>query len=75
MPLFIDTVSKININRSLIINPSKDILYKHLTNGRQIVHRTNTAIPHKYNTNTNFYNMTTEQKRKYLLLKYVRQYT
>ena len=75
MPLLVDVVSKISIKKSLLINPDREVLYKNLTNGRQILSQTNAMPLKKYHANIELNNMTTEQKRKYLLLKYIRQYT
>ena len=74
MPLLVDVVSKISVKKSLLINPDREVLYRNLANDRQILSQTN-AMPLKYHANIKLNNMTTEQKRKYLLLKYIRQYT
>ena len=75
MPLLIDAVSKISNNSTITIKPNKDILYKYLSNGNCIVQQSRIILPQNHHINTRCDNMTTEQKRKYMLLKYIRQYT
>ena len=82
MPLLIDSVSKIRINNSLIVCPNRELLYRELSGRKAIMLKKSEPIASKkYYINKIIHNdikwndMTTEQKRKYLLLKYIRQYT
>lgn len=75
MPLLINAVSKITHNGIITTNPNKDVLYKNLVRDKKIIQKSQVVLPRINRINIRLSNMTTEQKRKYLLLKYVRQYT
>ena len=74
MPLLINAVSKITQNGVKTFKPSHDIIYNCL-GGKKVIQRPAVVSYRKQFSVVPIIKMTTEQKRKYLMQKYVRQYT